>query len=1014
MSDDLDDIVQDFLIEARELLENLDRDLLILEEDTENTELLNQIFRHAHTIKGNASFFGFMQLSEFTHQLENIFDRLRSGQMKVTHPIMDLILEGVDVMKKLVANVHNDGNMDTSATSTKLTAALKGEIKEDEPKVPPKAEVKEEPQVQDDLSDIIQDFLAEAGELLENLDRDLLLLEEQPDNTELLNQIFRHAHTIKGNAAFFGFMQLSEFTHQLENILDRLRSGQMHVTAEIMDLILEGVDVMKKLVANVHNDGSMDTSAISAKLTSALQEPKQAEPPKSIKQETAAPEPEDEIDPELLQYVGAFITEAKEFLQKLSESLIELEQNHSRETLDEIFRVAHTLKGMSASLKLNRIATLTHKMENLLDQLRKGEKEVDSKVVDLLFKCLDALETLVDNITSEEKKAVDAQGITNELKQMIEGGSTPAPATKTTASSEKYTQIENNLIADAIKSGKKAFELDIQIDPACAMKAVRTMLVARNIGEVADIIKTIPSNEDLMAEKFDLNFTMSIITDHSEADIKTNILDTPEIAGVKIIALKGASAPAPVTPQPQPKAAVVEKPKPAVAAPPPKQPEKAASPPPIATPAPKPADTAAKPAAAPAKKTEAVEAEQTIRIEVERLDNLMDWVGELVIAKNRLLRLASRIEEQYTNNPLSDDLIMTSSQISYAITELHQAVLKTRMLPIKKVFSKFPRMIRDLSRDTKKEVDLVIRGEETELDKSVIEKISDPLVHIIRNSVDHGIEKPETREANGKPRKGTVQLSAAHEGNYIIIEIEDDGKGMDPQMLIKKALEKNVLTEDEASRMTDKEALGLIFAPGFSTAEVVSNISGRGVGMNVVKSNIEQLGGIVDIDTKPGNGSIFRIKLPLTLAIIPALLVKVGSENLAIPLAYVLETNRISAEEIYTIDQKDVIYLRENVISLVTLGDLFGIKTDKDSKEKFYSIILGMGQQKIGLLVDELLGQEDIVVKPLGEIFANISMVAGATIMGDGNVVLILDVNSVLQYCMNPKKNRILKEPALK
>jgi len=591
----------------------------------------------------------------------------------------------------------------------------------------------------DDMEDIIQDFLVEARELLDNLDGDLVRLEEEPNNLELLNQIFRHAHTIKGNASFLGFMQLTEFTHKLESVLDKLRSGQMTVTPLIMDLILEGVDVMKKLLNNLDKDGQMDVSDTSTKLTAAL----------------------------------------------------------------------------------------------------KGDIEI------------------------------------------------PVPLSPSLKADDKTMKTEPAVI-----------------EPKPVIK------------------KEEPSKP---VEKS-----------------------------------KQSSAPA-----------------------------------------------------APAKKAEGSDADQTIRIEVERLDNLMDWVGELVIAKNRLLRLAGKIEEHLVNNPLSDDLIITTTQINYAITELHQAVLKTRMLPIKKVFSKFPRMVRDLARDTKKEVELNIKGEETELDKSVIEKISDPLVHIIRNAVDHGIEIPQQREEKGKPRKGTLKLSAAHEGNYIIIEIEDDGKGMNPSALRQKAFEKNVLTQEEADRLSDKESLNLIFAPGFSTAEVVSNISGRGVGMNVVKANIEQLGGIVDIDTKTGFGSIFKIKLPLTLAIIPALLVKVGAENFAIPLAYVMETNRICAKEIYTIDQKEVIELRENVISLLRLGDLFHItplyppvsrENGGGLNDKFYTIILGMGQQRIGILVDELLGQEDIVVKPLGEIFANASLVAGATIMGDGNVVLILDVNAILQYVLSRKK----------
>uniref|UniRef100_UPI00261459C0 hybrid sensor histidine kinase/response regulator n=1 Tax=Hydrogenimonas sp. TaxID=2231112 RepID=UPI00261459C0 len=425
-------------------------------------------------------------------------------------------------------------------------------------------------------------------------------------------------------------------------------------------------------------------------------------------------------------------------------------------------------------------------------------------------------------------------------------------------------------------------------------------------------------------------------------------------------------------------------------------------------------ESVSKPAAAPKQKPEAKPApakerkatmEQTIRVDVKRLDDLMNLIGELVLGKNRLLKIYDDVEERYEGEQFLEELNQVVSSVSLVTTDLQIAVMKTRMLPIGKVFNKFPRMVRDLSRELHKEIELVISGEETELDKSIVEEIGDPLVHIIRNSCDHGIESPEERVAKGKPAKGTVQLKAYNEGNHIIIEIVDDGKGLDPDMLKMKAMEKGLISEKEADQMSEKEAFMLIFKPGFSTAAKVTNVSGRGVGMDVVKSNIEKLNGIIEIDSESGKGTILKLKIPLTLAIIQSLLVSVQEEYYAVPLASVLETVRITPDEIQSVEGRSVLRLRDEVLPLVHLADIFDVERVFSMGEHAYVVIIGLAESKLGLIVDSLVGQEEIVIKSLGEYLKGIEGIAGATIRGDGRVTLIVDVGALMDMAKSVKSS---------
>ena len=651
----------------------------------------------------------------------------------------------------------------------------------------------------DEFQEILQDFLVESFELIEQLDQDLVTLEATPKDLELLNGIFRVAHTVKGASSFLNFDVLTHLTHHMEDVLNRARHGELIISPDIMDVILESVDLMKQLLFTIRDtseDSGVDVSECVARLDKCVGGTGDVETPVA-----KAPEPVEESAP----------TEKKPEVSAASE--------------DEP------------------------------DYDNMGADELEAEI-----------ERLLSERQAEDKEKREAK----------------------------------------IAAGESVPSLDPTSEPEAASEPEPT--------------------------------------------------PEPEV-----------TAPAPVSQPTASSMGITDEVK----------------------------------AAAPAKKAATVE--QTIRVDVNRLDHLMNLIGELVLAKNRLIKINDDVEERYEGEEFLEELTQVVSIVSLVTTDLQIAVMKTRMLPIGKVFNKFPRMIRDLTRELNKKIELEISGEDTELDKSIVEEVGDPLVHIIRNSCDHGIELPSIRAELGKDETGTIKLTAFNEGNQIIIQIDDDGKGLDPEVLKCKALEKGIIAEKEADQMSDKEAFGLIMKPGFSTAATVTNVSGRGVGMDVVKTNIEKVNGIIDIDSEQNVGSSIKLKIPLTLAIIQALLVGVQEEHYAIPLASVLETVRISRDEIYTVEGRSVMRLREEVLSLVHIGDIFEVERILDSSEHAYVVVLGLGTSKLGLIVDTLVGQEEIVIKSLGDYLKGIDGVAGATIRGDGGVTLIVDVIALMEMARTVK-----------
>ncbi len=626
------------------------------------------------------------------------------------------------------------------------------------------------------MDEIIQEFLVESSELLDQLDSDLVALEERPDDLELLNRIFRAAHTIKGSSGFLGFTQISQLTHHMEDVLNKLRKGEMVVTPTIMDVILESVDKLKMLLDEVKEgkSGTVDTAETEEKLKVVLEG-----------------------------------------------------QSVAHSQLDEKDAISP-----QDSLEQERVVSDSETVSNEEQMV----SDIDSKKEK-------------DKQESDEKQKSD-EGVGGELASSV------VEDTKTDKENEKKDE------------SKKEKKVEVE-----------------------------------------------------KSTIRREIKRTPTTTSI----------------------------------------------------------------------------EETIRVDVRRLDSLMNLVGELVLARNRLGQLAERINDQVPDTALIDMFDNALVQLGFVTSEMQLSVMKIRMLPIQRVFNKFPRMVRDLCREMKKEIDLVIYGEETELDKSVIEHIGDPLIHILRNAVDHGIEPPEEREKMGKPRRGTIILSAYQEGDHIVIEVSDDGRGIDVNKIAQKALEKGLITEKELEHMGERDILNLIFLPGFSTAEKITDVSGRGVGMDVVKTNIEKLNGIIELETEVGKGSTLRIKLPLTLAIIQALMVLSNKDIYAIPLASVQEIVHLEEGQVYTIDQQSVVRIRDMVIPLMCLEEIFGEADKVEEQERNYVVIIGLAEHRVGILVTDLLGQQEVVIKSLGGYLTNVPGIAGATIMGDGRVCLILDVAGIMQ-----------------
>jgi len=707
------------------------------------------------------------------------------------------------------------------------------------------------------------------------------------------------------------------------------------------------------------------------------------------------------------QYLEIFLDETNEHLQSLNTQILALEQDpENMDTINEIFRAAHSLKGMAGTMGYKRMQTLTHDMENVFSEVRNGNIKVNADMIDVLFQCLDALEEYNTTIReSSDEGTNDNSALIKRLNDIMNGGDAAAqkeeaPAQKAaeTPAAEgsgfqgiKLNENQQSVLSEAIKEGKHVYGLTVKVQESCILKAARAFLVFKAIEETSEIIVSDPPSQDIEDEKFDLTFSLIIVSEAGLDEVVTASKNVSEIEDVNGRALKledvnagtvaessmatEVSAETASETTAEAPAAVANTPEPAVA---PAQPAAHKQ-----TPAQSNTQAAKKTPNKPV-------VNRTVRVDIEKLDTLMNLVSELIIAKNSLVS-ASAMSGNASQ--------AVNEQIEYlesVTTSLHESVMKVRMVPIESTVNKFPRMVRDLQKKLGKKMELYMSGEETELDRTVVDQIGDPLMHLLRNSADHGLESAEVRKQRGKPEVGSIFLDAYQDGNNVVIEVRDDGNGIDTEAVKNKGIERGVITPEQGEAMSEKEIIGLLFNAGFSTAKVVSDVSGRGVGLDVVKSMIESLSGEVEVKSKLGEGSTWTIRLPLTLAIIQALMVELGDEKYAIALGSIQTIEDIPPEDVKLVQAKEVIQLRDLVIPLIRLNEILDVPTKKNSEDNLVVVVVKKGDKMAGLVVDELIGQQEIVIKSLGKYISKCKIISGATVLGDGEVALILDANALI------------------
>ena len=690
------------------------------------------------------------------------------------------------------------------------------------------------------------------------------------------------------------------------------------------------------------------------------------------------------------QYLDIFIDETSEHLQDLSDCIMVLEKEpDNKDTINEIFRAAHSLKGMAGTMGFKRMQRLTHDMENVFQEVRSDKLAVNSQMIDVLFQCLDAIESYLENVKASSTEGTqDNEAIIHALNALLEGRAPEATVNEVQevadvanqqeyvfqALNHEFSDAELDLMKQEVEKGQKLFGFTIYINPECLLKSARAFLVFRAIEEYGDIIVYDPTSQEIEDENFDLVFSFIASSSEKEAllvriaknvseidEVLCEQIDYEEISGrsieEEIIHIKEEVVPANqnTVSKEQSKNTSVK------------------------------GQTNSKPVT-----------NRTVRVDIEKLDTLMNQVSELIIAKNSLVSISGQ-EGQGNQNQSFHEQIEYLERIT---TSLHESVMKARMVPIESVVNKFPRMIRDLSKKLDKKMELYMSGEETELDRTVVDQIGDPLQHLLRNSADHGLESAEARKKAGKPEVGSIFLNAYQEGNNVVIEVRDDGNGIDTDSVKAKAIERGIVTEEQAESLTKQEIIDFLFLPSFSMAKTVSDVSGRGVGLDVVKSNIEALGGDVEVSTTLHEGSKFTVRLPLTLAIIQALMVEIENEKYAIALASIQNIEDIAIEDIKYVQAKEVIIIRGIVIPLIRLDKVLDIHRSEDfaerAEENLTVVIVRKGENYAGLVVDRLMGQQEIVIKSIGNYINNNKIISGATILGDGEVALILDANTLI------------------
>lgn len=705
---------------------------------------------------------------------------------------------------------------------------------------------------------------------------------------------------------------------------------------------------------------------------------------------------------DMSQYLEIFIDESKEHLQHMNTILLDLENNtEDLNLLNEIFRIAHTIKGMAGTMGFTQVANVTHEMENVLHKVRNGEIPVTTTIVDVLFECFDMLEDHINSLENTgQESSTDASPLVRKLQDILVNkgvlSSDKAPVEKEEPEAEE-TVIETDtndsdsfhlkfddigdVLKEAMSQALHPLKIKVTLEDNCMLRAARAFIVFNTLEQSGDIIKSHPSAEDIEDEKFEQSFEILYITKLDIENTKQEILNISEIGDVHVEPVESDEiiVSEPVEDVEESKEESTEKKSEAV-----EEKAQASTPKPVKPAAKKPKSDDK------SQMKEKAKTSKTVRVDIDRLDNLMNLVSELIIIKTRL-----EVAEGTGNTQNMDDAVEYLERIT---TSLHDAVMKVRMVPVERTFNRFPRMVRDLSKDLGKNIQLIMSGEDTEVDRTVIDEIGDPLIHLIRNSIDHGIESPEDRAAHGKQEKGTVALRAYPDGNTVVIEVEDDGGGIDPDKIMSIAQDKGIVTDREVETMSKHDIINLLFRPGFSTAEKITDLSGRGVGLDVVKSKIESLNGTVEVDSDLGKGSKFTIRLPLTLAIIQALMVNLAEEKYALPLNNIKEITTIQKSSISMVQNQEVVLYRNKTLPIIRLNEILEVPyhVEPEEKDEMIVVIVRKGEMEAGLVVDSLIGQQEIVIKSLGRYLTGAKTIAGATILGNGSVALIVDPNQLL------------------
>lgn len=1013
------ELFADFIAEAKEHLETIEPNLLELEKTPDNLALLNDIFRPMHSLKGASGFLGLNRINQLAHKSENILDELRKGSMVVTSEIMDVILASTDALRQMIDNLeasNAEGDVEIEHIMAQIDAIMAGEstpaaqeqeaeseqaeaealaqaghgaeqsapdtvppitVPQDEsgstpaapagagtengaPGMSSKEWVSTLPAIQAYAltafgESHLRDFIDESSDIIESLNSGLLELEENPTGkTELVNDLFRFFHNMKGNSGIIGYSELNALTHEAETLLNNVRQGKITPSHELIDLLLLVVDVMEALVQKIDVASGQASPFETTPIIKQLQQVLAGGPislPEGLlavqngRKAAAASEPAAESAPEQAEStsvevvnptiipVGSECDDAEAFrmtvwqqIEIIHAALETLKKDGShKDSIDAIHRCLVAVKNACAFVGQDEIKVYAERTAGIVDQGRSSGIDF-GLMVDLLGQEVGIVEDMLSSALENGKIAADAGSAGHEIQE------DPSPAS---SASEEHT-------GEAEQPREEAKAAPAPQDPAGTAAAPQA-----------------PAQD-------------ACVSPENPESSRSSVTSAPPAAAAKPAPASTSASPASPA---SPAAGAAKSKAPAKGAP-----------------------------AAPA--GEAHKSSSTIRVDHERLDHLMNLIGELIINRNRYTLIARSLEDGGEDVDISE-VAQSLSETTYAMArisdDLQDTIMKVRMVPVSSVFSRFPRLVRDLSRKSGKEVDLVMEGEDTELDKSVVEVIGDPLVHLIRNSVDHGIESEDVRVAAGKPPKGKVTLRAFHKGNSVAIEIEDDGKGIDPEKMREVAIRKGVITPEEAAQLDDREALELIFAPGFSSADKITDISGRGVGMDVVRTNIKNLKGSVNTNSEVGKGTRFTLSLPLTLAIIDALMVNVSGQMYAIPLDAVSETTKIEAERLTDVKGRKAVTLRGEVLGIVELSEMLGLPRTDPLPDVLSVVVIHDNERRLGLVVDRLLERQEIVIKPLGAYLGDLKGISGATIMGDGSVILILDPHEI--YVMSTSKS---------